>query len=195
MAVEKILNEWKKGVFKPVYWLEGEEEYYIDKVIDHAEHSILPEHEAEFNKTVFYGKEAHWTDVINACRRYPMFAERQVVLLKEAQSMREVEKLDAYIEKPLTSTLLFVSYKNKRVDGRTRLAKLLKEKGVVLSTKKLYDNELPDWVSAAVRNKGLTISNKALMLLIDHIGNDLSRLNNEIEKLSINLDARKNITE
>ena len=97
MSVEKIITEWKKGLYKPVYWLEGDEEYYIDKAINYAEHSILPESEAAFNLTVFYGRDANWADVINACRRYPMFAERQVVLLKEAQQMREIEKLEGYV--------------------------------------------------------------------------------------------------
>ena len=195
MTSDKIINDLKKHVYQPVYWLEGEEEYFIDQIINYAEHKILTENEAGFNLTVFYGRDTNWADVINACRKYPMFSDRQVVILKEAQSMREIEKLEAYIEKPLASTLLFVAYKNKKVDGRTRLAKLLKDKAVVLSTKKLYDNELPDWASQMVRQKGLTITNKAQLLLIDHIGNDLSRLNNEIDKLSLNLNKRTNITE
>jgi DNA polymerase-3 subunit delta len=144
---------------------------------------------------VFYGKDADWAAVINACRRYPMFAERQVVLLKEAQQMRDIEKLEAYIEKPLTSTIFVVSYKEKKVDGRTRLAKLLKEKGVVLTTKKLYDNQLPEWTEELVQSKELSISQKALMVLVDHIGNDLSRIENEIDKIAINLGKRKGITE
>ena len=195
MSVEKIISEWKKGVFHPVYWLEGEEEYYIDKVIEHAEHRILPESEAAFNLTVFYGRDASWPDVINACRRYPMFAERQVVLLKEAQHMRDIEKLEPYIEKPLTSTVFVVSYKEKKVDGRSKLAKLLKEKSVLLSTKKMYDNQLPEWTSELIQTKGYTISQKALYLLVDHIGNDLSRINNEVDKILVNLGQRKNITE
>lgn len=123
MSVEKVLSEWKKGVFKPVYWLEGEEEYYIDKAVNHAEHHILNESEAAFNLTVFYGRDASWPDIINACRRYPMFAERQVVLLKEAQQMRDIEKLESYIDNPLSSTVFVVSYKEKKVDGRTKFAK------------------------------------------------------------------------
>lgn len=195
MAAEKIIAEWKKGLFKPVYWLEGEEEYFIDKVMNYAEHHLLPESEASFNLTVFYGRDASWADIVNACRRYPMFAERQVVLLKEAQQMRDVEKLEGYVENPLPSTVFVVSYKDKKVDGRTRFAKLLKEKGVFVSTKKIYDNQLPDWTQELLRSKGLTISPKGLALLIDHIGNDLSRIENEIEKISVNLGSRKNITE
>ena len=195
MKAEKIIADIRKGQTKPVYWLEGEEEYFIDQVMNYAEHSILSESEAGFNKTVFYGRDTDWASVVNACRRYPMFAERQVVLLKEAQAMRDIEKLESYIEKPLPSTLLFVAYKGKKVDGRTKLAKLLKEKSVLLTTKKLYDNELPAWTEELVRSKGFSITPRALHLLIDHIGNDLSRIGNEIDKMTLNLAGRTNITE
>lgn len=195
MAVDKIISEWKKGVFKPVYWLEGEEEYFIDKVIDYAEHSILSESESSFNLSVFYGRDSSWADVVNACRRYPMFAERQVVLLKEGQQMRDIEKLEGYIEKPLVSTVFIVSYKDKKVDGRTKFAKLLKEKGVFVSTKKIYDSQLPEWTQELIQSKGLAISPKGLALLVDHIGNDLNRLENEVDKISVNLGKRKTISE
>src|SRR5689334_11586451 len=103
MSVEKILGDWKKKSFKPVYWLEGEEDYYIDKLMQEAESSLLTEAESSFNLTVFYGREANWADVVNACMRYPMFAERQVVLLKEAQQMKDLDKLENYIANPLSS--------------------------------------------------------------------------------------------
>lgn len=195
MTAEKIISDLKKKAFKPVYWLEGEEDFFIDQVVKYAEQEILPESEAGFNLTVMYGKDTDWTQVVNACRRYPMFAENQVVIIKEAQELRQIEKLELYVDKPLHSTILVVAYKGKKVDGRTKLAKLLKEKGVMLSTKKLYDNEMPEWTQSLVKSKGFTINNKALMLLIDHIGNDLSRLNNEVDKLALNLGDRRNITE
>lgn len=195
MSHEKIITEWKKKVYKPFYWLEGEEEYFIDKVMDYAEHNILNETETGFNLTVFYGKDAAWPDVINACRRYPMFSERQVVLLKEAQQMKDIEKLESYVENPLGSTILVVSYKDKKIDGRTKFAKLLKERGVLLSTKKIYENQLPQWTEEIVNNHGYEISRKAIMLLVDHIGNDLSRIENEIEKILVNLGKRKTINE
>jgi len=195
MSVEKIITDWKKGAFKPLYWLEGEEDYYIDKVVNYAEKHILPESEASFNLSVFYGKDAAWADIVNACRRYPMFAERQVVILKEAQQMRDVEKLEGYIENPLASTVLVVSYKEKKLDARKKFAKTVKEKGVLVSTKKMYDRELPEWTQALVQSKGLTITPKGLALLVDHIGNDLSRIENEIDKLSVNLGKRTSITE
>jgi DNA polymerase III subunit delta len=195
MSVEKIINDWKKKLFKPVYWLEGEEEYHIDKAIDYAEHKILLESEASFNLSIFYGKDANWADVVNACRRYPMFAERQVVLLKEAQQMKDVEKLESYIENPLTSTVFVVSYKEKKLDARKKFTKTVKENGVLLTTKKMYDRELPEWTQQLIKSKDLTISPKGLALLVDHIGNDLSRIENEIEKLSVNLGKRTTISE
>ena len=195
MSIDKIITDWKKGVFKPVYWLEGEEEYFIDKAINYAENSILNESEASFNLTVFYGKDTSWPEVVNACRRYPMFAERQVVIIKEAQQMRDIEKLEPYIDNPLSSTIFIVSYKDKKVDGRTKFAKLIKEKGVLITTKKMYENQVPEWTQELLESKGLSISPKGLALFVDHIGNDLTRIENEINKISINLGKRKTITE
>jgi len=195
MSIDKIITEWKKGVFKPIYWLEGEEEYFIDKAVNYAENSILKESEASFNLTVFYGKDTSWPEVVNACRRYPMFAERQVVIIKEAQQMREIEKLEPYIDNPLSSTVFIVSYKDKKVDGRTKFAKLIKDKGVLITTKKMYDNQVPEWTQELLESKGLSISPKGLALFVDHIGNDLTRIENEINKISISLGKRKTITE
>lgn len=195
MAADKIIADLKKKNFKPIYWLEGDEPYYIDMVMDYAEHHILSESEASFNLSIFYGKDADWAAVVNACMRYPMFAEKQVVLLKEAQQMKDITKLENYVSNPLNSTIFMVSYKEKKVDGRSKLAKLLKEKGELLSTKKLYENQLPDWTERMIQEEGLSISSKALLLLVDHVGNDLSRLQNEVEKMAINLKGRKNITE
>src|SRR5579862_2433731 len=195
MNVERILSDWKQKRFKPIYWLEGEEEFYIDELVEFAEHQILSPSEAAFNLSVFYGKDAQWAEVINACRRYPMTGERQVVLLKEAQQMRDLDKLEAYIENPLASTILVVSHKEKKIDGRSRLARLLKEKAEVFSAKKMYDNQLPNWTSELIKAKGYSIMPKALILLVDHIGNDLSRINNEVEKILINLMGRRAITE
>jgi DNA polymerase-3 subunit delta len=195
MSAEKIIADWKKGNFKPIYWLEGDEPFFIDQVVHYAEHKILPEAEASFNLSIFYGKDADWSSVVNACMRYPMFAEKQVVILKEAQQMRDIEKLESYIDNPLSSTIFVVSFKEKKVDGRSKLAKTLKSKGEMLSTKKMYDSQLPEWVNQMVASHQLTITPKALHLLVDHIGNDLSRLQNEVEKLAVNLAGRKNITE
>lgn len=195
MSVEKILGDWKKKAFKPVYWLEGEEDYYIDKLMQEAERHLLTEAEAGFNLTVFYGREANWADVVNACMRYPMFSEYQVVLLKEAQQMKDLDKLENYIAHPLQSTVFIVGHKEKKVDGRSKLARLLKDKCELLQTKKMYDNQLPGWTEKLVQSKGYQINQKALLLLVDHIGNDLSRIDNEIDKLLLNLGTRTTITE
>lgn len=195
MSAEKILTDWKKGKFTPVYWLEGEEPYYIDILVNYAERNILSEAEVGFNLSVFYGKDAAWPDLVNACRRYPMFSEKQVVILKEAQHMRDIDKLEAYIEQPLASTILVVAFKEKKVDGRSKLAKLLKSHAVLLSTKKMYDNELPTWTNNLVTSKGYAISPKATILLTEHIGNDISRINNEVDKLLLNLGGKKTISE
>lgn len=195
MSAEKIISNWKKKIFKPLYWLEGEEEYYIDMVVDYAEHKILDEAEAGFNLTVFYGKDADWAAVLNACKRYPMFAEKQVVLLKEAQQMKDIDKLESYFEHPLSSTVFVVSYKTKTFDKRTKLYKLLKQNAELFVSEKLKDAKVNEWIKEMVTSKGYSISSKAIVLLEEHIGNDLSRMANEIDKLSINLKDRKEITE
>lgn len=195
MTSETIIASWKKNQFKQVYWLEGPEDFYIDEVMAYAEHHILSEDQAGFNLTIFYGRDAAWADVMNACRRYPAFSDRQVVLLKEAQQMKDLEKLEPYIEKPNESTIFVVSYKGKTVDGRTKFARSIKKYGEMLTTKKIYDNQLPAWTNGYIQSKGLQINPKALTLLVDHVGNDLSRITNEINKLSLNLAGRNLITE
>lgn len=195
MSPDQIIADWKRGVYHPIYWLEGDEPYYVDKIIDYAEKRILSESEASFNLSVFYGKDAKWVDIINACKRYPMFSERQVVILKEAQQMKDIEKLEAYIDHPLDSTVFIVGLKGKKVDGRGKLAKKLKQHSVLLTTKKLYDNELPEWTEQMIQQKGLEIQKKALQMLVAHIGNDLQRLENEVDKITVNLHSRKQISE
>ncbi|WP_217601495.1 DNA polymerase III subunit delta [Chitinophaga sp. GbtcB8] len=195
MEYQDILKDWKQKKFKSIYWLEGEEDFFIDQVVNYAEHKLLDEAEKGFNLTVLYGKDADWSAVINACRRYPMFAEKQVVVLKEAQAMRDLLKLEPYIDHPLDSTIFVVAHKQGKLDGRSKMAKLIKDKGVLLSTKKLYDNQLPGWVEVYVREMGRAISQKAGILLVDHIGNDLSRIANEIDKLLVNLPNEKKIDE
>lgn len=195
MDYQDIIRDWKSNKFRSLYWLEGEEDFFIDQVVNYAEHHLLSEADKGFNLTVLYGKETDWATVINACRRYPMFAERQVVILKEAQSMRDLLKLEPYIDKPLDSTVFVVAHKQGKIDGRSKMAKLIKDRGVMLSTKKLYDNQLPSWAETYVRSQGLAISEKACILLADHIGNDLSRIANEIDKLLVNLPEGKKIDE
>jgi DNA polymerase-3 subunit delta len=195
MSAEKIIGEWKKKVFKNIYWLEGEEDYYIDMIIDYAEHEILDEAEAGFNLTVFYGKDADWAAVVNACKRYPMFAEKQVVLLKEAQQMKDIEKLESYVDNPLSSTIFVVAHKTKTLDKRGKLYKALKKSAEIFASEKVKDYKLQEWIGEYVRSQGYKINAKAISLLDEHIGNDLNRIVNEIEKLALNLKGKKDITE
>lgn len=195
MSAEKIIGDWKKKNFKPLYWLEGEEDYYIDLVMNYAEHNILNESEAGFNLSVFYGKDANWADVVNACRRYPMFAEKQVVLLKEAQQMKDIDKLEGYVENPLPSTIFVVSYKEKTLDKRTKLYKTIKKEGEVFTSEKIRDYKMVEWVKDYVGQQEFEMTPKAIALLVEFVGNDLSRVTNEIEKVTVNLGKRKSITE
>lgn len=191
----QIISDWQRGAFHPVYWLEGEEPYYIDKIVTYAESHLLDASLTGFNLSVFYGKDSKVEDVINACRRYPMLSDKQVVILKEAQQLRDIEKLESYLEHPLSSTIFIVAHKEKKLDGRGKLAKIVKQKTVLFATKKLYDNELPDWAATMIKSKGLDINPKALHILVDHIGNDLQRMENEIDKMTLNLQGRIKITE
>ncbi len=195
MSAEKIIGDWKKKSYKPLYWLEGEEDYYIDLVMNYAEHKILLESEAGFNLSVFYGKDANWSDVVNACMRYPMFAEKQVVLLKEAQQMKDIDKLEGYIENPLASTIFVVSYKEKTLDKRTKLYKTIKKEGEVFTSEKIRDYKMVEWVKDYVQQQEFEMTPKAIALLVEFVGNDLSRVTNELEKVTVNLGKRKSITE
>ncbi len=195
MSAEKILSGWKQKKFKTVYWLQGEEEYYIDQLVNFAEHHLLPPAEAEFNLSVFYGRDADWASVINACRRYPMFAERQVVLIKEAQHMKDIEKLEAYISSPLASTILIVAYKGKSLDKRTKLHKIILGEAELFNSEKIKEYKIQEWIAELVLSKGYKIQPKSIAMLEEHIGNDLSRIANEIDKLSLNLAGKKTIEE
>ena len=195
MSAEKIISDWNNKIFKSLYWLEGEEDYYIDMVMDYAEHHILDEAAVGFNLTVFYGKDAEWATVVNACRRYPMFAERQVVLLKEAQQMKDIEKLESYFENPLQSTVFVAGYKGKTLDKRKTMYKVLKKSAEIFNSEKVKDYKLQEWIAQFLQAKGYTINAKAVSLLDEHIGNDLGRIVNEIEKLDLNLKGKKDISE
>lgn len=195
MSYEGVFKELKGGMVRPVYLLEGDEEYYIDELADFFENQLLSESEKAFNLTVLYGKEADWATVLNACKRYPMFAERQVVMVKEAQAMRDWDKLEPYISQPLMSTVLVLVYKHGKMDGRTKVYSTIKKMGQIVTTKKLRDDQIPEWVFRYTQSKGYTISEVACMVISEHIGADLTRLVHEIDKLMLNLSASQPIDE
>ncbi len=191
---DSILQSLKSKTYKPVYFLQGDEPYFIDLVSDYIEDNVLGEAERGFNQTIFYGKDTDPQSVIDTAKRYPMMSEHQVVIVKEAQSMRGVEKLDAYIQNPLSSTLLVICYKYKKLDKRTAFAKTVQGKGVLLDSKKLYDNQVPQWVERTAVSLKLKISPRVAVLITEHLGNDLSKIANELKKLKIILPEGGEIT-
>ena len=195
MDLHKIIKDWKNGIVKPVYWLEGEEGYHIDYLIDYAQKNILKPEQQDFNFSVFYGKDSDPAQIVNTCMRYPVFSDKQLVILKEAQQLKDIERLESYIVQPLASTIFIVAYKEKKVDGRSKFAKILKEHTVFFQSNKLKDNELSPWIHDYIISKGFKPSQKTVILLAEHIGNDLSKIVNELEKLFIHLGERKEITE
>ena len=184
--VLKIINEIKAGNIKPIYFLMGEEPYYIDKLCEYIEKNILQEHERDFNQTTLYGRDVTIEDIIGTAKRYPMMAERQVVIVKEAQDLiKTIDKLENYAEKPMLSTVLVICYKYKVLDKRKKLVKLLAKNGLVYESKKLYENQVGLWITRVLQGKGYTIEPKANAMLVEFLGNDLSKINNELEKLQI----------
>jgi DNA polymerase-3 subunit delta len=193
--VVKILNEIKQGNIKPVYFFMGEEPYYIDRLTEYIEDNILTEEEKGFNQMVLYGKDVSIEDVISNAKRYPMMADRQVVIVKEAQELsRTIEKLESYAENPQPTTVLVFAYKYKTLDKRKKITKLLEKKGVVFESKKLYENQVGDWIKRVLQGKNYGIEPKAAAMLVEFLGTDLSKINNELEKLMIILPKGSTIT-
>jgi DNA polymerase-3 subunit delta len=184
--VIKIVNNIKAGNIKPIYFLMGEEPYYIDKLSDYIEKNVLTEDEKGFNQTVLYGRDVSVEDIISTAKRYPMMSERQVVIVKEAQDLsRTIDKLESYVENPLLSTVLVFCYKYKTLDKRKKMTKLLDKVGVVYESKKLYENQVGDWIKRILSGKGYSIEPKANAMLVEFLGTDLGKINNELEKLQI----------
>jgi DNA polymerase III subunit delta len=192
--VKNILKKWESRQFACIYWLEGEEDYYIDVLVDYAENKILTNEQASFNKDVFYGKDSSIQNIISACRQYPINTEKRLVIVKEAQHLPKLEDLKLYVENPVPSTILIVAHKEKKLLGTTSLAKTLTKKAEVVSTKKMYDNQLEAFAQDLVQKLGYSIHPQALSILVSNIGNQLSRLANEIEKLCINIKGGTQIT-
>jgi DNA polymerase-3 subunit delta len=184
--VVKIINDIKAGNLKPIYFLMGEEPYYIDKLTEYIEQNVLQEHERDFNQTILYGRDVTIEDVIGNAKRYPMMADRQVVVVREAQELsRTIDKLESYVENPQETTVLVFAYKYKTLDKRKKVTKLLGKHGVVFESKKMYENQVGTWISRVLQGKGYVIEPKANAMLVEFLGNDLSRISNELNKLQI----------
>jgi DNA polymerase-3 subunit delta len=185
ISYEEIVRQVRAGDFKPVYYLMGDEPYYIDRVSDYIVEQALKEEERDFNLTILYGPQTTGEEVVNAAKRYPMMAERQVVVVREAQSLEHREMLSYYVQKPLASTVLIICHKNGTLDRRTNLAKEIQKAGIIFESNKLYDRELPGFVSSYVKRKGVEIAPDACLILCEHVGADLSRLAGELDKLIV----------
>lgn len=194
LTAESLLKDLKDRKFQPVYLLQGTESYFIDQISDYFENQVLDESEKSFNLTILYGKDVDFKTVVDNARRFPMMSEYQVVILKEAQSMAEFNQLETYVKNPSPSTILVLCFRNGTIDGRTTFAKLLKEKAVVFESKKIYENQVPGWVTNYLTVLGYKISAADAALIADYLGNDLSKIVNEAEKLSLNLPPGHKIT-
>lgn len=184
-SAESIISDIKKGEIRPIYFLQGEETYFIDLVSNYIEATVLTDAEKSFNQVTFYGKDSDVHAIVDTAQRYPMMAERQVVLLKEAQALKGFDQLLTYIESPPPTTVLVISYKYKFLDKRTKVAKALAKHAVCLDAKKLYENQIPDWIAKFLSQRQYQIDPKAATLLVEFLGTDLSKISNELNKLSL----------
>ena len=192
-SFEQILTDLEKKQYKALYFLTGEEAYYIDQVSDYIQENVLNESEKTFNQTILYGKDTDAVTVMNTAKRFPMMSSHQVVIVKEAQELKDIDKLVHYVENPLNSTLLVLGYKYKKPDKRKKVFKSLIKNSVYLESKKLYDNQVPGWISGYLSSKNLSIEPKASVLLVEFLGSDLSKITNEIDKLIIVLGENEKI--
>ena len=187
ITCDDILKELRAKQYRPVYYLMGEEPYYIDLIADYITDNILTETEKEFNLTVVYGADVDIATVINAAKRYPMMSEHQVVVVKEAQNIRNMEELSYYLQKPLLSTILVICHKHGVLDRRKKLAAEIEKTGVLFESKKVKDAQLPAFITSYMKRKGIDVEPKATAMLADFVGADFSRLTGELEKLIITL--------
>ena len=192
---EEIARELKNRIYKPVYYLMGEESYYIDRISEYIAQTVLNENEKEFNQTIVYGADTDIATVINAAKRYPMMSKYQVVIVKEAQNIKNIEELVYYLQKPLDSTILVLCHKHGTLDRRKKLAAEIEKVGVLFESKKIKDAQLPGFISSYLKRRSVEIEPKASEMMAELVGADLSRMAGELEKLIITLPrGQKRIT-
>ena len=195
-TVNTILKDIKEGNAKPIYFLMGEEPHYIDEISDWIEDNVLDESEKGFNQMVMYGRDTTVEDIIGAAKRYPMMAEKQVIIVKEAQDLsRTIEKLEPYAAQPQPTTVLVLCYKYKKLDKRKMLHKTIQSTGVIFESKKLYENEIPSWIARVLKSKNYHIEHKASQMLVEFLGTELSKISNELNKLMLILPENSTITD
>lgn len=182
------MAELKAKTYRPIYLLMGEEDYYIDCIAGYIEKNLLSDDEKEFNYTLLYGKDTNADQIIMAAKRYPVMSQYQLIMVKEAQDIRDLANLAVYLQKPLASSIIVLCYKHKVIDRRTKAAAEIAKRGILFESRRKYDNEIPGWITAYCQSLKLNIDHKAANLLAEFLGNDLSRIANEIDKLRIVLD-------
>lgn len=190
---QSILRDLKAKNYAPVYVFYGEETYFIDKLAHFIEHNVLNEGERGFNQTVFYGKDVDCKTIAAAARRFPMMAANQVILVKEAQNLKQLDDLMSYLEKPLESTILVFCFKGKNIDKRTKVGKML-DAQVAMESKRLYENQVPTWIEGYLGEKGVSCEQKGLLLIAESLGTDLSRIANELDKVLLNHEGKKSLS-
>ncbi|UBZ07352.1 DNA polymerase III subunit delta [Salegentibacter mishustinae] len=183
---KEIVNNIQKGSVSPLYFLMGEEPYYIDRISDFIAQNLLAEEEKGFNQIIMYGRDTNIDEIVSNAKRYPMMAERQVIIVKEAQDLsRSIEKLVDYAENPQPTTTLVFCYKYKSLDKRKKLSKVLKKNGILFESKRLYENQVADWIMKTLKARNYTISPKAAQMLVEFLGIDLGKIDNELNKLQL----------
>ena len=195
MTFEQILKDLKNKIYKPIYFLTGDEPYFIDEITDYISQYVLTDEEKTFNQEILYGKDTDIPSIINSARRFPMISGNQVVIVKEAQDIPGIDDLIYYVENPLQSTILVINYKYKKLAKNKKVYKAIQKNGVLFESKKLYDNQIPEWINNYLAKSNHRIDPGVGLLLTEYLGNDLSKIVNEIEKLKITLPPdNKNIT-
>jgi len=194
MTFEEIIGNLQKKIYHPIYFLMGEEAYFIDKISDYIAENVLTDAEKGFNQSVLYGKDLEPNTIISNARRFPMMANYQVIIVREAQNIKKIEDLEPYVKNPLSSTVLVINYKYKTLDKRKTFTKLLDQKGVLFDAKKIYDNQLPAWITSYLKNQNYSISPQASAMIAEYLGADLSKVANELDKLIISLPNGSQIT-
>jgi DNA polymerase III subunit delta len=189
MTYDQIIGDIKRKIYHPVYLLHGEEPYFIDAITGLIEESVLTDTEKEFNQTVVYGRDTDPGAIIDMARRFPMMANYQVVIVREAQDIEKIENLQPYIEKTQPSTILVIAHKYRKIDQRKSFAKSVDKAGVLFDSSRIYESKVPGWINEQIMAKGFSIKPEACQLLAEYLGNDLGRISNELEKLLINLPA------
>ena len=192
VTYDQILSSLKRKEYKPVYMLMGDEAFYIDRISDFIEENVLSEDEKAFNQTILYGKDSSLSEIIMAAKRYPMMSQYQVIIVKEAQHIKNFDDLQFYLQNPLTSTLLVFCHKYGKLDGRKKSTQEIEKKGLLFESKKLFDNQVAGWIESYVKSMNVAIDAKASTMLAEYLGNDLTRIVHEVEKLLITKPKEQN---